>query len=44
LKETGVVIVQNLINHVKKIIPVIFGPPSYGWKKVSVKNGTAVEM
>ena len=27
LKETGVVIVQNLINHFKEIIPVIIGSP-----------------
>ena len=39
LKETGVVIVQNLINHFKKIIPVIFGTPSY---TESVKNKTEV--
>jgi len=29
LKETRVVIVLNLINYFKKIIPVIFGPPPH---------------
>jgi len=36
LKETRFVVVQNLINHFKNIIPVILGPPSYCKDDVSV--------
>ena len=36
MKETRFLIVQNPINHLKKIIPVIFGSPSYYQSSLSL--------